>query len=161
MTTSAPARKAARLDPVRWRRPGRSALVRWATVALLLGTAAVVVQVRNPAACTVGQAAASVPQPDGSGTAAPRTVPPGSVGVPVRLAEPAALALLRAGDRVDLMAASTGEPRRLAVNALVLGVHSADELAGGLFLALTADEAKATVGAPGDTRFAVLVRSSG
>jgi hypothetical protein len=73
------------------------------------------------------------------------------------LAEPAALGLLHPGDRVDLMAAGPGKPRRVAANALVLGVSSPDETAG-LFLAITPDEAEGAVDAPADTRFSVLVR---
>jgi pilus assembly protein CpaB len=51
--------------------------------------------------------------------------PPGTVVVPVRLADPGVAALLRPGDRVDLFAAATsgtGEPvsRRLAERAVVL-----------------------------------------
>jgi hypothetical protein len=39
-----------RLDPVRWRRPGRSALFRWAIVAALMATAAVMMW-RGPGTC--------------------------------------------------------------------------------------------------------------
>jgi pilus assembly protein CpaB len=51
--------------------------------------------------------------------------PPGTVVAPVRLADPAVAALLRPGDRIDLLAAAgtaDGEPaaRRLAERALVL-----------------------------------------
>lgn len=51
--------------------------------------------------------------------------PPGTVVAPVRMADPAVAALLRPGDRIDLLAAAStadGEPvaRRLARRALVL-----------------------------------------
>ncbi|NMR20671.1 SAF domain-containing protein [Cellulomonas fimi] len=51
--------------------------------------------------------------------------PPGTVVVPVRLADPAVAALLRPGDRVDLLAGSSGSDgrptaQRLAERALVL-----------------------------------------
>jgi hypothetical protein len=85
-------------------------------------------------------------------------VPQGSVGVPVRLAEPAALSVLRAGDRVDLMAAGTGEPRRVATNALVIGVNSADDPSAGVFLAVSPEEARRAVEFPADARLSILVR---
>jgi hypothetical protein len=81
------------------------------------------------------------------------------VGVPVRLAEPAALAVLSPGDRVDLLAAAAGGPAaRIAANALVLGVGAADDPGAGLFLALTAEEARRAAATPDDARLSVLVR---
>ncbi len=197
-----------RLDPVRWRRPGRSALWRSAAVAALLATAAAVVHAREPAGCPPPGAHASPPAaatptpgpapgeppgpgersgpgerpgggglavqgrapghggpsepgggPDGPSGRAPRAVPRGSVGVPVRLAEPAALAVLSPGDRVDLLAAAAGGPAaRIAANALVLGVGAADDPGAGLFLALTAEEARRAAATPDDARLSVLVR---
>jgi hypothetical protein len=152
---------ASRLDPVRWRRPGRSALLRWTAVAVLLGTAAAAGYARDPARCTPAMPSPATAEPSAgapSGPPTPLEVPRGSVGVPVRLAEPAALALLHPGDRVDLMASASDGPRRVATNALVLNVHPADDPGAGLFLAVTADEAHHTVDAPPDTRLAVLVR---
>lgn len=67
------------------------------------------------------------------------------MGVPVRLTEPAALGLVRTGDRVDLYRAgeNTGPTAR---DALVLEVTGADDpLAGGLLVALTPAAAKETV----------------
>lgn len=66
--------------------------------------------------------------------------PPGTVVVPVRLSDDAVAALLRPGDRVDLLAGTTSgvepaaEPRYLARDALVLPVPSgrAPAAAGGL-----------------------------
>lgn len=143
-----------RLDPVRWRRPGRSTLLRWTAVAVLLTAAAAVIWSRDAPAGHPATVCAPAPAP----SAPPeRDVPRGSVGVPVRLADPAALGLLRRGDRVDLMAAGPGKPRRVATGALVLGVSSPEETAG-LFLAVSPDEASTTVDAPADTRFSVLVR---
>lgn len=153
--TAGAGRREGRLDPVRWRRPGGSTLLRWTAVAVLLCAAAGVAWAREPATTT----AVCAPAPSPPVTSAPpeRNVPPGAVGVPVRLAEPAALGLLRPGDRVDLMAAGSGKPRRVAADALVLGVSSPDETAG-LFLAVTPAEATGTVDAPAETRFSVLVR---
>ncbi|MFI6425837.1 RcpC/CpaB family pilus assembly protein [Promicromonospora sp. NPDC050880] len=73
---------------------------------------------------------------DGVSAAAPR----GSAVVPVRLSDDAVAALLRPGDRVDLLAGTTSgiepatEPRYLARDALVLPVPPgrAPEAAGGL-----------------------------
>ncbi|MFG1839026.1 flagellar biosynthesis protein FlgA [Micromonospora sp. NPDC049175] len=100
----------------------------------------------------------------GSGTAGPLPLPSGAVGVPVRLAEPAALAVVRPGARVDLLAAAPGgastEAALLAPAALVLDVLGADTTDGSsaLYLALRPDQAKRTVGLPEGTRFAIVVR---
>ena len=176
-----------RLDPVRWRRPGRAGLVRLGAIALLLVTAAGLVLGREPAGCAPMASAGGSPSgaPGGFRSAAPadagasgathtggpsgvggerraRSVPKGSVGVPVRLAEPAALGVLQPGDRVDLMAAQDdGKASRIATDALVLGVGHADDPGAGLFLALTAVEARAAAAAPGGARLSVLVRPPG
>ncbi|MGC4809454.1 flagellar biosynthesis protein FlgA [Micromonospora sp. DT228] len=100
----------------------------------------------------------------GGGTAGPLPLPSGAVGVPVRLAEPAALAVVRPGARVDLLAAAPGgvgtEAALLAPAALVLDVLGADTTDGSsaLYLALRPDQAKRTVGLPEGTRFAIVVR---
>ncbi|MGC5287318.1 flagellar biosynthesis protein FlgA [Micromonospora sp. DT231] len=100
----------------------------------------------------------------GSGAAGPLPLPSGAVGVPVRLAEPAALAVVRPGARVDLLAAAPGgastEAALLAPAALVLDVLGADTTDGSsaLYLALRPDQAKRTVGLPEGTRFAIVVR---
>jgi hypothetical protein len=81
--------------------------------------------------------------------------------VPVRLAEPAALALVRPGDRVDLLRIDdTGQGTApVAAAALVLSVTGADDpTSGGLLLALRPTEAEKAVAAPG-RGFAVLIRS--
>lgn len=81
--------------------------------------------------------------------------PPGTVGVPVRLADPAALALVRPGDRVDLLVA--GRPPGVhATDALVLAV-ALDE--GGLLLALGPAQARKTATAPPTTAFTIIVRA--
>ncbi len=165
-----------RLDPVRWRRPGRSALWRSAAVAALLATAAAVLHAREPSGCPPSGAPASPPiasspargpsaDPGGpargrsAGSGAPRAVPRGSVGVPVRLAEPAALAVLSPGDRVDLLATAAGGPAaRIAADALVLGVGAADDPGAGLFLALSGEEARRAAATPDGSRLSVLVR---
>ena len=210
----------ARLDPVRWRRPGRGALARWAAVTLLLATAAIVLWSRpspapsgqrsltepvgaavsaaapdpflspaaagpaavSPAAGPAGAAApgpagAGAPGPPDSGASGPRDsgadgprdsgghtdVPAGTVGVPVRLAEPTALRLVRPGDRVDLFRVgdegAPGEP--VATAALVLEIAGVDDPAsGGLLLALTPAEAERTVTTAGHG-YAVLIRPDG
>ncbi|MEU7903011.1 hypothetical protein [Actinoplanes sp. NPDC049118] len=209
-----------RLDPVRWRRPGRAALLRPAVVAALLATAAIVVW-SGPQGCAPTPAAGASrpaalpartgadcpadsgrfdrpaspepagvadsdpfgaagepgqdeptkddPAPDDRSTAgAPAArdrpgVPAGTVGVPIRLAEPAALRLLRPGDRVDLFrltGAGQASPA-VATAALVLDVTGADDPAtGGLLLALTPAEAQRTV-AGADHGYAVLIRPDG
>jgi hypothetical protein len=178
----------ARLDPVRWRRPGRSALLRSAVVAALVATAAVVMWARPPAGSPAGPSAGSLAEPSagsfGGSAAGPAgargnsgpildagtpeaqapagrsAVPPGSVGVPIRLAEPTALKLVHPGDHVDVF--RVGEsPQAIATAALVLGVTGADDPAtGGLLLALTPTEARRTVTAPAGG-YAVLIRPDG
>jgi hypothetical protein len=82
----------------------------------------------------------------------------------VRLAEPAALAMVRAGDRVDLLSVDNagGRATPVAEAATVLAVSGTDEpTAGGLLLALRPAEARRAVGAAEQTRFAVLIRPDG
>jgi hypothetical protein len=171
-----------RLDPVRWRRPGRGTLVRTGAVAALLTVGAAAAWSRPPgcapapgAAPSATTRAAGAPRagpedapvagPDGVGTATGRStggdssghpVPPGRIGVPVRLAEPTALALVHPGDRVDLLRADgTGA---VAVGAPVLDVTGADDpTTGGLLLALRPGEAESAVAGQG-RGFAVLIR---
>ena len=148
-----------RLDPVRWRRPSRGTLLRLAAVAVLLGTAAVISWSGSPPAKTC----VSPPAPSAAASAptsrkAP-AVPAGSVGVPVRLAEPTALTLVRPGDRIDLLSVEEGGgPVAVAAAALVLGVTGADDpTTGGLLVALNPAEAQKAVAAPGRA-FAILIR---
>jgi hypothetical protein len=232
--------RAARLDPVRWRPPGRGMLIRTAAVAALLGTASVIIWTRpvgctsadltSAAALSAADVTGAAPGPgahpnsangsgpadgaeptDGAGptdnqgsrdgvrsaaeagsgvrsgtgtgselgsgsvsgadggmradvvpgAAARPGVPAGTVGVPVRLAEPSALRLVHAGDRVDLIGVdpTRGRTSTVADDALVLGVTGADDpTVGGLLLALDHAEAQRAVGAAEQTRFAVLIR---
>ncbi|MFI5486660.1 hypothetical protein ACIBXA_14590 [Micromonospora echinaurantiaca] len=97
------------------------------------------------------------------GRPAPLPLPSGAVGVPVRLAEPAALAVVRPGARVDLLAlppGADGSGSLLASRALVLDVVGADALDAGsaLYLALPPDQARRVVSQPEGSRFALLVR---
>jgi hypothetical protein len=150
------------LDPVRRPRlPRGRTLLRVGLITAFLLTAVAALYARDPVACPPPPAvAASAPSADASGRLA---VPPGTVGLPVRLAEPAVLALVQPGDRVDLLAASgtsptptpAREPALQARDALVLGVVAAD---GAVLLALTPERARAIVGLPDGTRFGVIVR---
>lgn len=176
-----------RLDPVRWRLPGRGALLRLAVVAALLATAAVVLWSR-PQTCAEAPTAGCVSDPaaDGGHSAAdppgpPKpsqinpvgtdlasiqaraAVPSGTVGVPIRLAEPTALQLIRAGDHVDLFRLNDADeaPQPIATAALVLGVTGPeDPITGGLLLALTPAEAQQTV-TKADHGYAILIRPDG
>jgi len=155
-----------RLDPVRRRRPSSGTLLRIAVAVVLLATAAVAswspaksCDVRPssaPASSSPSSAAASPALPS---TAAISTVPPGSVGVPVRLADPTALSLVRPGNRVDLLRLDeSGVSTAVAAAALVLRVTGAgDPIAGGLLLALSPAEAQRAVAEPGHG-FAILIR---
>ncbi|MFD0519848.1 hypothetical protein [Paractinoplanes durhamensis] len=87
-------------------------------------------------------------------------VPPGSLGVPVRLADPAALSLVRPGNWVDLLRIDPagGDSTPVATSALVLEVSGADDpTTGGLLLALTPAEAEQAATNPGHG-FAILIR---
>jgi len=147
-----------RLDPVRRRRPSRGTLLRLVAAAVLLATAAVASWSPAPS----GSCAPAVPSGSASASARASTgaVPPGSVGVPVRLADPTALSLVRPGNRVDLLSVDdAGDTTAVAASALVLRVTGAgDPTAGGLLLALSPSEADRAVAAPGHG-FAILIRS--
>ncbi|MEU4570545.1 flagellar biosynthesis protein FlgA [Micromonospora sp. NPDC023956] len=173
------------LRPVRWPgRPGAGPLLRAGLVVTLLGLAATVLYAPPgcgpaPGAAPTGTTStptgpAPSPAPTGSpavtadGAVGDRTggalpLPGGTVGVPVRLAEPAALAVVRPGSRVDLLALPATGPGTtvlLASRALVLAVVGAGELDGSsaLYLALPPPQAERVVGQPEGSRFAVLVR---
>lgn len=160
-----------RLDPVRWRRPGRGTLLRLAAVAALLATAAAALWSHPQPSCTSsvwsppsGVAGAppssgAVAAPLSAGPGDPPAVPSGRVGVPVRLADPAALALVRPGNHVDLLRVDDATAgATVAAAALVLKVAGADDPAtGGLLLALTQPEAERAVATSGHG-FAVLIR---
>ena len=90
---------------------------------------------------------------------------PGLVAAPVRLADTATLALLHAGDRVDVLAASTdsdhaGEPATtVAAGLRVLAVPDQEETADGALLVLAATPAVAArlASAAVDARLSVTV----
>jgi hypothetical protein len=112
-----------------------------------------------------GPAAPGGPAPGADVAAAapsrPLPIPPGLVGVPVRLADPAAAEAVRPGRRVDLLAvpvrATVEQPTVLASAALVLDVLTGDAPAA-LVLALEPTQARRAVGQPETTRFAVVLR---
>ncbi|MEU8259119.1 flagellar biosynthesis protein FlgA [Micromonospora sp. NPDC048999] len=154
---------------MRWRGlPRGGTLLRVALVAVLLGLAVAVLQPSagcppdaSPAKPTP---AASPSSPDDGRPGGALPLPDGSVGVPVRLAEPAALAVLRPGARVDLLVVpateAAGEATLLAPRALVLDVLGAGAVDGSsaLYLALRPEQAQRAVGVPEGSRFAVVVR---
>lgn len=144
-----------RLDPMP-RRLARGTLIRLVAVAALLATAAALIWSRPSGCAPVAVVPQARPSPPAS--AGPPEVPRGNVGVPVRLAEPTALSLVRPGDRVDLLSVDGTDSRPVAAAALVLKVTGADDPAsGGLLLALTPAEAQRAVTSPG-RGFAVLIR---
>jgi hypothetical protein len=162
-----------RLDPVRWGRPSRGTLIRFTVVIALLAAAWITMWSR-PRGCGPPPAASASPASSADALTSPpaergRTagpqrsgtpVPPGTVGVPVRLAEPAALNLVHPGDRVDLLrvGAADGGTTSVASAALVLGVTDAgDPATAGLLLALPPAEARKAVATP-ERGFAILVR---
>jgi hypothetical protein len=151
---------------VRWRRPGRGTLLRLAAVAVLLATAAAVLwspPTRSAQSCDQPASVGATPsrataKPGASGTAP--AVPDGTVGVPIRLADPTALGLVRPGNRVDLLRIDRagGRPTAVAGAALVLRVTGADDpTTGGLLLALSPEEASQAV-ATSRQGFAIVIR---
>lgn len=169
------------LRPTRWPgRPGGATLLRVGLVAALLGLAAAVLYAPPPCAPSAvppAVAVSAVPEttadpahPVGNGAPdRPLPLPSGAVGVPIRLAEPAALAVVRPGTRVDLLAVPAGrvatEASLLAAGALVLDVVGGEVVGGdawggssALYLALRPDQARRAVGLPEGSRFAIVVR---
>jgi hypothetical protein len=86
-------------------------------------------------------------------------IPQGSVGVPIRLAEPAALTLVHPGDRVDLFRVEeAGGTTAIAAAAVVLSMTDTDDpVTGGIMVALRPAEAEKAMASPG-RGFAVLLR---
>ncbi|MEU1888636.1 flagellar biosynthesis protein FlgA [Micromonospora sp. WMMD987] len=111
-----------------------------------------------------GDAAAPAGKDGDRDTPVALPLPSGFVGVPVRLAEPAALAVLRPGARVDLLVVpagrAAGETILLAADALVLDVvgDGATDGSSALYLAVRPDQAQRSVGQPEGSRFGVVVR---
>jgi hypothetical protein len=148
-----------RLDPVRRIAPPRPAVLLRAAVVMLLLLLAAGLLYAGPVEAPGQPARWSQPATPG--------VPAGFVGVPVRLDDPSSIAVLRPGDRVDLLGLPTeagANPSAdrtistLAREALVL-----DALAGPdtpvLLLALTDAEAHAVASVADRVRFGVIVRS--
>ena len=181
---SARAPRPARLDPAgRLRLPRRTTTLRTVLVAVLLATAAGALHSGGPpgdrpgmggsdsAAATPDAAGTAVPGPAGAGGDRSRsaTVPPGwapeervpvpegMVGVPVALPEPGALAMVRPGDRVDLLSvpAEGGAPAPVAQEVTVLAV---DPGSATVLLGLPPERAVAALSAPAGDRFALVVR---
>lgn len=182
------------LRPARWSgrlRPGT--LLRAALVAALLALAVGLTFTQEPVICAGGtgpagsagpvtsagpassagpvtSAGPAGPRPgavaDPPGGPGPLPIPRGLVGVPVRLAEPAAADVVRPGGRVDLLALPVGtarttveQPTVLASAALVLDVLTGGgDAPAALVLALEPAQARRAVGQPETTRFAVVLR---
>lgn len=162
-----------RLDPVsRLGLPRSSTLLRTLLIAILLALAAAALYA-DP------QPAVPAPDPTGSpeiGADGGLRLPAGLVGVPIALDDAGPLAVLRPGDRVDLLALAepaasardtrpptnapdTG-PTLLAREALVLRTV-ADAARPVLYVALTESQARAVIAAPVGGRYAVIIRPTG
>jgi hypothetical protein len=140
-----------RLDPVRGLRlPAGGTLLRAVIVAVLLVLAAALVYA-DPGPAPVAACPAPTAEPDRL------PVPAGLVGVPVVLADPAALAVVRAADRVDLYPAGTAGPA-LATDALVLAAVGTDPMPV-LYLALPEAAALRVAGLDPGTQFRIIVRA--
>lgn len=132
---------------------------------------------RSPVAGPPPPSPSSGPRPSAGATGATSSapagrmpLPTGTVGLPVRLAEPAALAVVQPGTQVDLLAMTGGgsgpagsEPLLVAAGALVLGLVNtvAEGEVTALYLALRPEQARQAIGLPDDARFAIVVRSEG
>jgi hypothetical protein len=166
------ARREPTLSAARWPGlPRGRTVARAALVAALLALAAGVLYAHEP---TCPGPAGPAPDPSASvasgGAPSPvpgrRALPPGHVGVAVRLTEPAALAVVQPGVLVDLLAVPAAGASRVrgstlvAARALVLDVVRADAAEGtpALYLALQPDQAQRTVEMPENTRFTIIVR---
>jgi len=163
------------LRPSRWPpHRGGGPVLRWALVAALLVLAAGVLYLRQPQPTCPDPAETPLAAASGPASGAPTDgarlpLPAGAVGVPIRLAEPASVAVVRPGVRVDLLAvpaaggsARTPEPALVAARVLVLDVLEAGPTDGGataLYLALQPDQAHRAIGMPDPTRFAIIVRA--
>ncbi|HWS33667.1 MAG TPA: hypothetical protein VN408_13110 [Actinoplanes sp.] len=80
--------------------------------------------------------------------------------MPIRLADPTALAVVLPGNRVDLLSLDSDRDRTtpVASAALVLKVTGADDpVTGGLLLALTPGEARQALSAS-SRGFAIVIR---
>jgi hypothetical protein len=170
-------RRVARLDPLRFQLPQRRAVLRWGLVAALLALAV--------GALYAGPATTSCPPPSTSVTAvatpptpapAPaesdlggdvgdppvRAVPAGMVGVTIRLAEPALVAVLRPGAHIDV-GANAGAGIAV-VDAVVLAAvpgSAFDEPgAAALVIAIPQASAAQVTNVATGTAFRVLVRST-
>ncbi|MCD5315653.1 Flp pilus assembly protein CpaB [Kineosporia babensis] len=102
-----------------------------------------------------------------------RGLPAESVAVPIRLSDPAGAALVRPGDRVNVLAStaaswsaeagggssslSPSSTEQAARNALVLSVYSGEEHGGVLVLAVPASEVSGLVGATTGAQVSVVV----
>ncbi|MGB9377478.1 MAG: flagellar biosynthesis protein FlgA, partial [Mycobacteriales bacterium] len=88
----------------------------------------------------------------------------GAVAAPIRIADPGTVALLRAGDRIDVVAAGgDGPARTVATDVPIVGVPSpkGDGAAEGALIVVAAQPAVAArlVAAAAITRLSVTVHS--
>jgi hypothetical protein len=91
----------------------------------------------------------------------PDTPPAGMVGFPLHLSAPAALAVVHAGHRVDVLAPPAGGAPAAVVAAdlRVLRVVTGEAGDGVLYLAARPDQATALAGLAPDTPVSVTVRA--
>jgi hypothetical protein len=152
-----------RLDaPRSWLPRGRRLLRACAVCALLLTAAGVLLLASRPAAEPAQQAAA--PAPSACAPAAPRDGPPrGTVGFPLHLTDSSVLAVVRAGQRVDVLVqgqAGSAEAVVVAANLPVLrALGTASTPDGVLYLAVSPGQAGSLAAIGADDRVSVTVRS--
>jgi hypothetical protein len=158
------------LDPVRWSHRRRSRLVRAAAVAALLAVAAGIlftgVRPATATRCTTAPSptAPSSTAPSPTGSASGAGIPPGKLGVPVRVDQPGLSGLLHRGDHVTLTVASDSASRAdiLVPDALVLRAPSGDSSVASsgsvVYLAMTEEEARRTTAITPDARIGITVR---
>jgi hypothetical protein len=149
-----------RLDraPFRLPVPRRANVLRWSVATALVTLAALVLLAGTPTPPQSGCREPPPLRPDPVRTSTRPVPPPGTVGVPVTLASAGAAAVLRAGDRVDVV---TGTGSLLAENVLVLAVRAVGDGAAdgaGLYVAAPVATARRLAGVAPEIPLAVTVR---
>jgi hypothetical protein len=155
-----------RLDkaPFLLRLPRRGPLLRFSIAAALVCLAVLILLVGGSSTAPARPAAgcpASPATPPRPSTPVRPVPPAGTVGVPLTLPSASSAAVLRSGDRVDVLATVAGQPGTvLAESVLVLSVRSVADLGGdtALYVAASPRAARRLAGAAPDTRLAVTVR---
>lgn len=159
-----------RLDPLlRFPRLPRGGLLRLAAAAALLALAAGVLLTGTGTGTggasdrPGGSAAPTCRAPAPAVSSGLPRPPPGTVGLPLRLADAGVAAVARPGTRVDVLVGTEGVAgaETLAGDVLVLGAPPAVDTGEGalLYVAVTAGQARRLAGVAAGARITVTVRA--